>query len=67
MARSALRASKAISTGLPSSSWMSCPRRSTGAYGQLVIFAGDAVVTITADDHFGADRMAVFAVKTVHH
>ncbi|MDR7184683.1 CubicO group peptidase (beta-lactamase class C family) [Microbacterium trichothecenolyticum] len=36
-----------------------------GAYGQLLIFAGDAVVTITADDHFGADRMAAFAVETV--
>lgn len=37
-----------------------------GAYGQLLIFVGDAVVTITADDHFGADRMAAFVVETVH-
>ncbi|KQQ52439.1 serine hydrolase [Plantibacter sp. Leaf314] len=29
-----------------------------GAYGQLLIFAGDAVVTITAEDHEGADRIA---------
>ena len=29
-----------------------------GAYGQLLIFRGDAVVTITADDHFGADAFA---------
>ncbi|MFB7893968.1 serine hydrolase domain-containing protein [Microbacterium sp. NPDC056044] len=36
-----------------------------GAYGQLLIFAGDAVVTITADDHFGADRMAALAVETL--
>lgn len=36
-----------------------------GAYGQLLIFAGDAVVTITADDHFGADRIAAFAVETL--
>ena len=29
-----------------------------GAHGQLLIFAGDAVVTITASDHFGADAVA---------
>ncbi|WP_029149826.1 serine hydrolase domain-containing protein [Microbacterium indicum] len=29
-----------------------------GSGGQLVIFAGDAVVTLTADDHFRADRTA---------
>jgi len=29
-----------------------------GAYGQLLVFLGDAVVTVTADDHFKADRMA---------
>jgi CubicO group peptidase (beta-lactamase class C family) len=29
-----------------------------GAYGQLLIFLGDAVVTVAADDHAGADRMA---------
>ena len=37
-----------------------------GAYGQLLIFAGDAVVTITADDHFRADRTAAFVVEAVH-
>lgn len=31
-----------------------------GAYGQLILFAGDAVVTISADDHLGADPMAAF-------
>lgn len=36
-----------------------------GAYGQLLIFSGDAVITITADDHLGADRMAAFAVGTL--
>ncbi|MFJ4224836.1 serine hydrolase domain-containing protein [Microbacterium sp. NPDC089695] len=30
-----------------------------GAYGQLLIFLGDAVVTISADDHFGADAIAL--------
>lgn len=29
-----------------------------GAHGQLLIFAGHAVVTITASDHFGADAVA---------
>lgn len=29
-----------------------------GAYGQLLIFRGDAVVTVTADDHFRADGIA---------
>lgn len=33
-------------------------RRMHGAYGQLVVFLGDAVVTVLADDHMGADRMA---------
>nr|WP_217485288.1 serine hydrolase [Plantibacter sp. MCCC 1A11337] len=37
----------------PGAAW-----RLHGAYGQLVIFAGDAVVTITAEDHEGADRIA---------
>jgi CubicO group peptidase (beta-lactamase class C family) len=36
-----------------------------GAYGQLVIFAGDAVVTITASDHLGADALAAFVVGTI--
>lgn len=31
-----------------------------GAYGQLIVFAGDAVVTISADDHAGADAIAAF-------
>ncbi len=31
-----------------------------GAYGQLIVFAGDAVVTVTADDHGGADAVASF-------
>jgi len=38
-----------------------------GAYGQLLIFRGDAVVTITADDHFGADRFAAFIVAALSH
>jgi CubicO group peptidase (beta-lactamase class C family) len=33
-----------------------------GAYGQLLIFRGDAVVTVTADDHFGADAFAATVV-----
>lgn len=44
----------------PGSAW-----RLHGAYGQLVIFSGDAVVTITADDHFGADAMAAFVAETL--
>lgn len=36
-----------------------------GANGQLLIFAADAVVTITADDHVGADRMARTVVDVV--
>ncbi|WP_136057212.1 serine hydrolase [Microbacterium sp. K24] len=44
--------------GGPGDAW-----RLHGAYGQLVIFAGDAVVTITADDHFGADAMAEHVVR----
>lgn len=35
-----------------------------GAYGQLVVFSGDAVVTITSDDHPG-DGLAVLAVAAV--
>jgi CubicO group peptidase (beta-lactamase class C family) len=41
--------------GGPGAAW-----RLHGAYGQLLIFVGDTVVTITADDHFGADAMAAF-------
>jgi len=36
-----------------------------GAYGQLVIFAADAVVTVTADDHFGADAVTASVVALV--
>jgi len=36
-----------------------------GAYGQLLVFRGDAVVTITADDHVRADRMAESVVTTL--
>ncbi|WIB78226.1 serine hydrolase domain-containing protein [Curtobacterium sp. MCPF17_002] len=31
-----------------------------GAYGQMLLFDGDTVVTVTADDHFGADALARF-------
>lgn len=44
----------------PGAAW-----RLHGAYGQLVIFLGDAVVTVTADDHAGADRMAQRIVATL--
>lgn len=44
----------------PGSSW-----RLHGAYGQLLVFHGDAVVTITADDHFGADAMSAFVAETL--
>lgn len=46
--------------GGPGPSW-----RLHGAYGQLLIFRDDAVVTITADDHFGADAVAAFAVDAL--
>lgn len=36
-----------------------------GAYGQMAVFLGDAVVTITASDHFGADAMAQRIVETL--
>jgi len=39
--------------GGPGAAW-----RLHGAYGQLLVFLGDAVVTVTANDHFKADRMA---------
>lgn len=35
-----------------------------GAHGQLVVFAGDAVVTVTAHDHGGADAVAEFIGNT---
>lgn len=41
----------------PGDSW-----RLHGAHGQLLIFRGDAVVTITAHDHFGADAIAASVV-----
>jgi len=44
--------------GGPGTAW-----RLHGAYGQLLIFLGDAVVTITADDHFGADAIAAFVAE----
>ena len=34
-----------------------------GAHGQLVVFADDAVVTISADDHAGADAVAAFIAR----
>lgn len=42
----------------PGSAW-----RLHGAHGQLLIFRGDAVVTITASDHFGADAIAAHVVS----
>ena len=36
-----------------------------GAYGQLLVFIGDAVVTVTADEHEGGYRMAELAVDAV--
>lgn len=44
----------------PGAAW-----RLHGAHGQLMIFLGDAVVTITAEDHFGADTIAAFVVETL--
>lgn len=43
--------------GGPGRAW-----RLHGAHGQLLIFLDDAVVTITAHDHFGADAMAASVV-----
>lgn len=36
-----------------------------GAYGQLIVFGDDAVVTITADDHFGADAFVSSVAETL--
>lgn len=36
-----------------------------GAYGQLLLFIDDTVVTVTADDHFGADAFAANVVAIV--
>ncbi|MDQ1082497.1 MULTISPECIES: serine hydrolase [Microbacterium] len=38
-----------------------------GAHGQLVIFAGDAVVTVSASDHGGADALAAFVAACASH
>ena len=46
--------------GGPGAAW-----RLHGAYGQLVIFVDDAVVTITAEDHAGADAIAAYAVRAL--
>jgi CubicO group peptidase (beta-lactamase class C family) len=46
--------------GGPGDAW-----RLHGAYGQLLIFLGDAVVTITANDHVNADRMSERVVATL--
>lgn len=46
--------------GGPGQAW-----RIHGAYGQMMIFLGDAVVTITASDHFGADAMAQRIVEAL--
>ncbi|MFS0852346.1 serine hydrolase domain-containing protein [Microbacterium sp. 179-I 3D4 NHS] len=42
----------------PGSAW-----RLHGAHGQLLLFVGDAVVTVTAADHFGADALAASVVR----
>lgn len=36
-----------------------------GAHGQMLLFAGDTVVTVTADDHAGADALAASVVTSV--
>jgi hypothetical protein len=46
--------------GGPGDAW-----RLHGAYGQLLVFLGDAVVAMTANDHFKADRMAERVVETL--
>lgn len=46
--------------GGPGDAW-----RLHGAHGQLLIFRDDAVVTITADDHFGADAIAACVVESL--
>lgn len=42
----------------PGNAW-----RLHGAHGQLIVFAGDAVVTVTANDHGGADAVASFIAE----
>lgn len=44
----------------PGAAW-----RLHGAHGQLVIFAGDTVITVSADDHEGADGVAAFISETI--
>lgn len=44
--------------GGPGGAW-----RLHGAHGQLIIFVDEAVVTITANDHLGADAMAAAVVQ----
>jgi len=46
--------------GGPGAGW-----RLHGAHGQLVIFLDEAVVTITASDHVGADAVAAFVVESL--
>ena len=46
--------------GGPGRAW-----RLHGAYGQMLIFIDDVVVTVTANDHFGADAMAQRIVDLV--
>ncbi|MEZ0492228.1 serine hydrolase domain-containing protein [Kineococcus sp. TBRC 1896] len=46
--------------GGPGRAW-----RLHGAHGQLLVFLDDAVVTITADDHAGADRVAQQVVSAL--
>lgn len=46
--------------GGPGDAW-----RLHGAYGQMLIFHGDAVVTVTADDHAGADPFAERVVEVL--
>lgn len=43
----------------PGAAW-----RLHGAHGQLIVFAGDAVVTISANDHVGADAVVAFIAAT---
>lgn len=42
----------------PGDSW-----RLHGAHGQLIVFAGGVVVTVSADDHAGADALAGFIAR----
>lgn len=46
----------------PGAAW-----RLHGAHGQLIVFARDAVVTISADDHGGADALAAFIAAPATH